>query len=113
MLSLESLKTYGANVEEGLGRCMNNEQFYLMLVKKAIAKDDTPELKTALETGNLDRAFEICHNIKGVAGNLALTPILVPVAEMTEYLRNRTVMDYTPYLAAVIEKTAELKALAE
>ena len=28
MLTIEKLKEYGANVEEGLARCLNNEAFY-------------------------------------------------------------------------------------
>ena len=36
MLTLEKLRAFGANVEEGLQRCVNNETFYLKLVEKAI-----------------------------------------------------------------------------
>ena len=32
-MTIDDLKTYGANTEEGLKRCMNNEGFYLRLVK--------------------------------------------------------------------------------
>ncbi len=32
MMTIESLKEYGANVEEGLGRCMGNDALYLRLV---------------------------------------------------------------------------------
>ena len=28
-MTVNDLKTYGANTEEGLRRCMNNESFYL------------------------------------------------------------------------------------
>ena len=35
MLTIEKLKAYGANVDEGLSRCMNNETFYLRLVNMA------------------------------------------------------------------------------
>jgi hypothetical protein len=36
MITIEGLKEYGANVEEGLTRCMNNEAFYLKLVGKMV-----------------------------------------------------------------------------
>ena len=32
MLTIDALKEYGANVDEGLGRCMGNEALYLKLV---------------------------------------------------------------------------------
>ena len=38
MLTIGSLRLFGANVEEGLGRCMQNEGFYLRMV--ALACDD-------------------------------------------------------------------------
>ena len=37
MLTIETLKEFGADVNEGLNRCMNNESFYLMLIGKALA----------------------------------------------------------------------------
>ena len=30
MLTVETLKEYGANVDEGLGRCMGNKELYLL-----------------------------------------------------------------------------------
>ena len=36
MVTIEGLKQYGADVESGLKRCMNNEGFYLKLVQKAV-----------------------------------------------------------------------------
>ena len=36
MLTLEKLRAFGANVDEGMQRCINNESFYLMLTEKAI-----------------------------------------------------------------------------
>ena len=36
MLSIGALKNWGADVDEALVRCLNNENFYLMLVQKAV-----------------------------------------------------------------------------
>ena len=32
MLTLESLRAWGADVDDGMKRCMNNEAFYLRLI---------------------------------------------------------------------------------
>ena len=32
MITVDNLKKFGANTEEGIARCMGNEQFYLKLV---------------------------------------------------------------------------------
>ena len=39
------------------------------------------------EAGDKAAAFEMAHALKGVLGNLALTPIYKPLSEMTELLR--------------------------
>ncbi len=113
MLSLESLREYGANVGDGLNRCLNNETFYLNMVRKAVASLDPSGLRAAAEAGDLDKAFDICHNMKGVTGNLSLTPLYLPVCEMTELLRSRTGCDYSPYIARIEEQVSKLRALCE
>ena len=87
-MTLEELKAYGADTDAGLQRCMNNESFYLRLVKMIPGDDNFRKLKEALEVGNLDAAFEAAHALKGSSGNLALTPacllifgVLVVVAD--------------------------------
>ncbi len=111
MITIESLKQYGANVEEGLKRCMNNEEFYLKLVTKAVDDASYDRLKAALDENNLDAAFEAAHALKGVSANLSLTPIYEPVYEITELLRSRTETDYSEYLKKITDKKDELKNL--
>lgn len=111
MLTLQALQEAGVNTKEGLARCMNNESFYLNLVTKALMKDDFDKLKTAIEAGDLDSAFSAAHNLKGSMGNLAITPIYMPVAEMTELLRSRTQTDYTLYLDTVMQQKEVLASL--
>lgn len=111
MLTMEKLRTFGADTEDGLKRCMNNEAFYLMLVNKAIQDDSYDRLKEAVDTGDLEKGFEIAHALKGVTGNLSLTPIQKPVTEITELLRNRADTDYSPYLDEILARRNELLAL--
>ncbi|MBO4337043.1 MAG: Hpt domain-containing protein [Lachnospiraceae bacterium] len=113
MLTIEVLKEYGANVQEGLTRCVNNEQFYLKLVGKALADTNYERLLAAVEKKDLDDAFEAAHALKGAWSNLALTPLSQPVSEMTDLLRNRTDMDYSPYIETIKEKKEELEKLME
>ena len=94
MISIESLKAFGANTEEGLGRCMGNEALYLKLVGVMLADKNFDKLKSAIEAENLDEAFEAAHALKGALGNLALTPLYEKAASLTEFLRNRAEADY-------------------
>ena len=111
MLTIESLRGWGANVDEALVRCLNNESFYLMLVNKAMKDIHADELRAAVEAGNLEKGFEIAHSLKGMKANLALTTILKPVEEITELLRARKAADYGPLLAEIEEKSSQLAAL--
>ena len=113
MLTIEKLNEFGANTNEALERCMNNEQFYLMLVEKALKDDSLDRLDTALKNGNLDEGFEIAHSLKGVLGNLSLTPLYDVIVEMTELLRSRTQTDYTPYMEKAIAIKNRLVELSE
>ena len=57
MLTIEKLKAYGANVDEGLSRCMNNETFYLRLVNMAADDAGFERLRTALEKNDRKAGF--------------------------------------------------------
>ncbi|MBO6241572.1 MAG: Hpt domain-containing protein [Butyrivibrio sp.] len=93
-MSIEKLRELGANVDEGLERCMGMEDFYLEMIELGLSDDRFEALGKALEEGNLDDAFEDAHALKGVVGNLALTPLYETVSEITENLRAKVQTDY-------------------
>lgn len=111
MLTKDALADYGANVAEGLGRCMNNEALYCKLVKMAVGDGKIAALRAAIEAGNLDEGFELAHALKGVFANLALTPIHEPLVAITEKLRAREAVDYTPFLESIEQQRDKLSAL--
>ena len=99
MLTIDKLREYGADVDEGLARCMNMEEFYIGLVEKALADNRLPLLEQQITQGDLDAAFETAHALKGMYANLSLSPLTRPVSEITELLRSKTKTDYSPLLA--------------
>jgi hypothetical protein len=111
MLTIDKLRDFGANVEEGLQRCVNNEMLYLRLVDKAIHDPSFDTLREVAEKGDLEKGFEIAHALKGVTANLALTPLYTLICEITELFRNRKKVDYRPYVDSIIAKRDELLAL--
>ena len=111
MLTLEALRSYGADVEEGLHRCMNMEAFYLKLFDSLKGDTRVEELKAAIAAKDLDRAFETAHALKGIYGNLSLTPLFQPIQELTELLRARKDTDYSALLAAITAQKEKLDAL--
>ena len=111
MLTIDALKEYGANVEEGLARCMNNEAFYLRLVKMAAGDAGFEKLDTAIAANDMDAAFEAAHALKGALGNLALTPVFAPASQLTELLRARTPGDHAALVTEIAVQRDKLRAL--
>ena len=113
MLTIEKLKEYGADVEKGLSRCANNEALYLRLVKICAEELKSSALGEALEAKDFEKAFDIAHKLKGGVNNLALDPISVPICELTELLRNKTLGDYDKLYSETMTKTDSLTALID
>ena len=102
MITTDSLRAFGANVDEGLKRCMGMEAFYLQMVGRAVNDMKIDELKAAVAEGDTGKAFELAHAMKGVWGNLSITPLYEPTSRLTELLRNKTPGDY----AAIVDEIA-------
>jgi HPt (histidine-containing phosphotransfer) domain-containing protein len=108
MISIEKLNEFGVNTREGLDRCLNKEDFYFRLITKAIEDESFLKLKEEIENKNYEEAFKIAHSLKGVFGNLSITPIYEIVFELTEYLRNKSDINYKSYIDKLLEKRNEL-----
>ncbi len=107
-MTIDSLKAFGANIDEGLERCMGMEDFYLEMVELGVSDERFEGLLDLLNKGNLDEAFESIHALKGVIGNLALTPLYETICEITEHLRTREQMDYMPLYEKMMRQRNEL-----
>lgn len=113
MLTIETLNAFGANTDEGLGRCFDNEEFYLKLVKSVPDEKSFDTLKNAMDAGDRDAAFEAAHALKGVLSNLSLTSMVEPAVEITENLRAGNDIDYAPLMDRLFKKKEELRAMCE
>ena len=114
VLTVENLKAYGANVEEALGRCFNNEAFYLRLVGMELADRNFDRLRDAVAAGDARAAFEAAHALKGATGNLSLTPIYNPISALTERLRGQSeIGDVAALMDEINAQLDRAKQLAE
>jgi len=111
MLTVENLREYGANVDEGVARCLNDAVFYIELVKSVIPDNRIGELKEYIAAKDFDKAFEVAHALKGMYGNISITPIYEPVCQITELLREKKDVDYSALLAKAEEQKARLVEL--
>ncbi len=110
MLTIQRLQEYGINTKEGLARCMNMEKFYFRMLGMGLKNDSFDKLEKFLADGNYDDAFEQAHALKGVVGNLAITPIFGPLSDITEALRAKKDMDYVSLYKPIKELRDKLVA---
>ena len=83
----ECYKEMGADLQEVLRRLKTEERIGKFL--KLILTDTNYEsLCKALEEKDYEQAFTHVHNLKGLAMNLGLTPLLIPAQELCEELRD-------------------------
>jgi HPt (histidine-containing phosphotransfer) domain-containing protein len=108
-MTIRNLEKFGADTKTGLSRCMGNADFYIELVKMAVDDPSFSNLAAAIAQNNLKTAFELAHALKGVYGNIALTPVYEPMCELTELLRNREKADYSKYINEISMKLNELR----
>ena len=108
MITLESLRAFGASVDAGLERCLNKEDFYLKMVNMALADQRFADLEGVLAQKDYDKAFEMCHALKGTTGNVALDPLYNAICEMTELLRDKTDTDYSALYKRILDMRNEI-----
>ncbi len=85
----QQLEECGADVETTLKRFMNNDAIYQKFLGKFPNDPNYANLGTNLETGAFEEAYKCAHALKGVVGNLGLTPIYEKVSTLVEELRNK------------------------
>lgn len=89
----KQLEENGADVEATLKRFMGKDELYLKFLGKFPADPNYANLGTNLEAGAFEEAYKCAHALKGVVGNLGLTPIFEKVSVLVEELRNKADAD--------------------
>ena len=109
MLTIADLREFGADVDEALVRCMNKEDFYLLLVGKALDDMKLSQLEEQINEKDYDAAFETAHTLKGMFTNLSLTPISDPVCRIKKNKSKKTDTDYSSLMTEAKTQFARLR----
>ena len=73
---IEELKNLGVDVDEGLERVMRDRDLYEMTLGMFVdAVRDNPISAADYDAADLEELIRRVHMLKGVTGNLALTPL--------------------------------------
>lgn len=75
------------DVEDAIRRFVNKEDRYIKYLKMFGSGSDLHNFLVALDREDVAAAFDICHTLKGVAGNLGFARVYQYSAEACEILR--------------------------
>lgn len=72
----------GMDVSATIERFGGNENLLLKYLRRFPEDPSFHELEAAMQTGDRELAKVSCHTLKGVSGNLGLTPLFMACADM-------------------------------
>ena len=99
----EIFEVYGADYNSTMARFMGKEAMYLKFLDMLFKDDNLEKLGTALEQQDYEAAFAAAHTLKGVVGNMGLTPLFNAVCGIVESLRKREVPEDYNVLYQIIQ----------
>lgn len=83
----EKLVGAGYDVDGALQRFVNNEMLFMTFLKKVPSDAHFDAILPDVEAGNYDEAHKNAHAIKGVVGNLGMTPVFDASTELCNVLK--------------------------
>ena len=89
MSLFEELKELGVDVNEGLERVMDDEPLYETMLGMFVERmDSNPIMPEDFDAEDLDKLIGQVHALKGLTGNLAMTPLFEGYMKMLDLLRS-------------------------
>ena len=84
---LERMKELGCDIDGALNRMLNDSGFLLTCLNAGLEQPEFETLGEALRRGDVKTAFDAAHALKGVTGNVGLTPLYNGLVAIVEPLR--------------------------
>lgn len=113
MALLDELKALGVNVDEGLKRINGNEKLYIKLLGSFTKSIRTYSVGCDFDAANCDEVIEKTHAIKGVSGNLSITPVYEAYTKIVELLRAGNPEEARALLEKIIPVQEQIVACIE
>jgi hypothetical protein len=113
MVTIDELKAFGANTEEGIRKCGNKESLYLRLVSDIPYNESFKKLEDAFHAKDFDMAYAACNHLRNEVGNLSLTPLYAPLMEIENLLRNNKGGGYHTPLKALKQEKEKLEQICK
>lgn len=84
---LTELKNFGVDIDDAMNRFMNNEGLYKKMLLKLPPNIEKLPVKSLADAGDNDGALANAHTLKGITGNLSLTPLFNGYTKIVELYR--------------------------
>lgn len=97
----EVLKEWNCDIEGAMERFLDDKALYEEFVESIVEEENFSLLKNSFDEKNYEEAFEYAHTLKGVTGNLGLTPLYEVICNLVEELREKRYEEVEQYYAAV------------
>lgn len=98
---IDSLRKWNCDVTTALERFLDDEELYKSCLDIFAHDEHFGKLKEALKIKDYKNAFDSAHTLKGVAGELGLTPLYQAIIELVESLRSNNYTNLDAQYAAV------------
>ncbi len=84
----DEITKFGVDKEDALKRFLNNQQLFEKMLKKLPNQIRTLPVMEFIDSGDYDQATKNAHTLKGVTGNLSVTPLYKGYTEVVSLLRD-------------------------
>lgn len=84
---LSELEALGVDTEDALKRFSGNSNLFIRMIGKFPASAEGLEVLSFMKEGDYATAVSNAHTLKGVTGNLSITPLYTAYTEIVNRLR--------------------------
>lgn len=113
MSMISELQELGADVNDAMQRFMNNASLYERMLKKLPATVKDKPVMEFIESGDIKTSTENAHTLKGVMGNLSITPLYKAYTEIVNLLREDKAQEAKAILEESIPVQEQVMACIE
>ena len=84
---IQDLKNTGCDIDTTLKRFLDDKEFMIQCMKKAVVDEDFDKIGGAIAYKDAKEVFELAHGLKGVLLNVGLDKLYEKVSVIVEELR--------------------------
>lgn len=110
---ISELNALGVDTQEAIARLNNNSAFYIRMLGKFTGELENHEVMSHIESGDLEAAVSNAHTLKGLTGNLSLTPLYDAYTDIVALLRANDPVKAKQVLTDILPTQSDIVACIE